>query len=172
MASKAKYSVAYYYDNRDNKADVFAEIIEEVKANMRERDKEDLLDSCDDIDFALIASIQNSEEFYVYRDFYTDEILCIFGKTYADMGCIGRSIWLIGTKQLNNLTHIKNLLFKEARAVIASWVEQHGLLYNCVHEDNLKSIRYMTMLGARWLPEMTECNGKKFYNFYIAGGEQ
>lgn len=147
----------------------FVELISELKNNMRERDLIDLGDTCDDVDGALIASIRLSEEVYVYRN---DEgkALCVVGKSMEDKGSIGRAIWMVGTNLIND-GYVRPLLIKEARRLIGEWVKKHGLLYNCVHEDNVKSIRYMTMLGAKWLPEMTERNGKKFYNFYIVGGD-
>lgn len=148
------------------------DLIEEMKANMREQDEADLLVSCGDIDYALIASIESSEFINAIRDFETNELLCILGVCFPEENHKGRSIWMVGTKHLNKMTHVKNLLMKEAKELIECWVKKYGLLYNCVCEDNLKSIRYMTWLGAKWLPEVTECNGKKFYNFYIAGGEQ
>lgn len=147
----------------------FGDLVRELSENMRERDKLDLADTCDDMEWALIASLRLSEELYVYRN-DEDKALCVVGKTMADAGSIGRAIWMVGTDFLYD-GYVKSILFKEAKKLIAKWVKKHGLLYNCVHEDNIKSIRYMTMLGAKWLPEMTVRDGKKFYNFYIVGGE-
>ena len=147
----------------------FVDLVHELIENMRERDKLDLQDTCEDVTWGIIASLRLSEELYVYRN-DEDKALCVVGKTMADSGCVGRAIWMVGTNYLNE-GYVKTILFKEARKLIAKWVKQHGLLYNCVHEDNIKSIRYMTMLGAKWLPDMNVRNGKKFYSFYIAGGE-
>lgn len=147
----------------------FVNLVRELSENMRERDRLDLADTCEDIEWALIASLRLSEELYVYRD-DKGNALCVVGKCLHDDSCVGRAIWMVGTNYLYD-GYVKTILFKEAKKLINRWVKEHGLLYNCVHEDNIKSIRYMTWLGAKWLPEMTKRNGKKFHNFYIAGGD-
>lgn len=155
-------------DPSDDKVS-FVDLILDIRDNLRERDNKDLYDIFADTDFALIASIRLSEEVYVYKN-EEGRALCIVGKGMADEGCVGRAIWMVGTKFIND-GYVKSILFKEAKRLIGEWLKQHGLLYNCVHEDNVQSIKYLTRLGAKWLPEATVRNGKKFYNFYIAGGE-
>ena len=53
----------------------FVDLVRELSENMRERDKLDL-DTCDDMEWALIASLRLSEELYVYQK---NKALCVVG---------------------------------------------------------------------------------------------
>lgn len=139
----------------------------ELEKNLRDEDVEDLIASCGDVGFGIIGSMKHSEVLHAFRD-EAGKLLIVVGLGRFDMGCVGRSIWAVGTKELAN-GHSK-FLVGEGKKLIDGWAQKYGLLFNCVHENNRKSIRFMTALGAVWLPEGVEVDGHKFLNFYIVGG--
>ena len=73
---------------------------------------------------------------------------------------------MLGTNELYK-GYVKSVLFTEARRVLKKWVTQHGIVHNIVYEKNMKSVKYLSRLGARWCPECLKNNGKRFFEFFI-----
>lgn len=140
------------------------DIAYELWTNIREQDAIDVAASGADIVFEICACLQLAEESWIYRG-ENGELLCIMGKSKAEKDTVGRSIYMLGTNAINN--YKKELLFREARKVIKEWVEQHGCLFNVVYCENAASKRWLTRMGAEWLPEMFKVDGKLFYQFVI-----
>lgn len=140
-------------------------LVEELLSDIRPHDKEDL-EACNDPAFVIIGSIKTSEETRVYRG-EDGKLLCLFGKGLPSWEAPGRQIWMLGTNEINK-GYVKSVLFKEARRVLKEWVKQHGIVHNIVYEKNMTSVKYLSRLGAHWLPECMINDGKKFYEFYIS----
>ena len=164
MANYTKYNVKVRYLSHDEKIDLVYELMQDIRAE----DMRDLTDGDADPEFMLIASIDIAEEIVVYRNSDNELLLvCGIGKDAGAMG--GRFIWMVGCNRLQTLSNIKTLLMKESKRLIAEWLDKYVLLYNCVHKDNLKSKRWMSYLGAIWLPEFVGPN-KDFQSFVIVKG--
>lgn len=142
------------------------DLIDELQESIREQDYADLVCTGGDACFGIIQSLAVTEEGYIYRD-DQGRLLCIVGLCREFSDAVGRCIWMLGTKHIMQGTYIKSLLIRESRQVVARWVSQHGLLYNCVNRDNEKSIRWLTWLGGRFLYKQAE--GKQIISFYIDG---
>lgn len=140
-------------------------LVEELLADIRPHDKEDLEACGHDAAFVIIGSIKTSEETMVYRG-EDGKLLCLFGKGLPSWEAPGRQIWMLGTNEINK-GYVKSVLFKEARRVLKEWLIKHGIVHNVVYEKNMTSVKYLSRLGARWLPEALVNDGKKFFEFYI-----
>lgn len=144
------------------------EIAKELMANMREQDKQDMVStSFKGLFDEICSNILCVEECYIYRG-EARELLCIMGKGAPGIDCVGKLIYMLGTNAINN--YKRELLVTEARAVIKSWALQHGLLYNAVQVDNEAYQRWLTRLGAIWLPEPMLIEGREFKQFIITEG--
>lgn len=137
--------------------------------SIRAHDREDLEATGIDPVLLVASCLEASAETLVYRD---DEgkLLALLGKGEASIEAPGRSVWMLGTEGLYK-GYVRSLLMQESKRVIGEWLSAHGLLHNAVYEKNAVSIRYLTWLGARWLPEPLYGNGKIFYRFYISKEE-
>lgn len=87
----------------------------------------------------LAQSIKHSEFAWAVRD--GDRCLCIFGCVGADNCGV---IWMISTNQLKS-HRVK--LHKWAKAFIGAMHEKWTTLHNVVHEDNIKTQRWLESLG-------------------------
>lgn len=150
--------------------DEAAEIICELEENLRQQDLEDLTCLGGDSTFAIIGSIDLTEEGYIYRD-KEGRMLCIIGVAKAFPEAVGRAVWMLGTRHIMCGKYIKSLLIKESQRVVQTWVMEHGLLYNCVNKNNTKSIRWLTWLGAHFLYKQAEREHSQFVSFYIHEGK-
>lgn len=140
-------------------------LVEELLSDIRPQDMEDLEACGHDVTFVVIGSIKTSDETRIYRG-EDGKLLCLFGKGWPSWEAPGRQIWMLGTNELYK-GYVKSVLFTEARRVLKEWVMQHGIVHNIVYEKNMKSVKYLSRLGARWCPECLKNNGKKFYEFFI-----
>ena len=157
-----KWSKEKYTDDSYGGFDVAYELIND----MREQDMQDIVASGGDVVFEICASLQGCQENYIYRG-ENEELLAIMGISTPIPNTKGRSIWMLGTNALNDMSYYKQLLITEAKQVIAQWVKEYGLLFNAVNKNNDKSIRWLTRLGAEWNGETIEIDGNVFLKFTI-----
>lgn len=167
MAKLKKFTVEQY--GNDAHGDIAIELAWELIFNIRQDDEKEL-EAVGDPLLEVYACLVNSEEAYIYRD-TEGNLLCLVGIAAVD-NADGRGIWMLGTEHLKG--YVQTLLIKEARRLIEKWVNEHERLYNCVYENNQKSIRWLTMLGAKFNPEPVEINNKRFFRFEITkeGGKE
>lgn len=144
-------------------------IAEELMNNIRKQDEDDLVASGGDVVFEICASIQETERTYVYRG-ENGELLLIMGISGYIPDAAGRCVYMLGTNALNDLSYVKQLLVTEAHKVVDEWVTMYGLIFNAVNVENEKSIRWLTRLGAKWLPEDIQTPKGLFKQFVIMKG--
>lgn len=142
-----------------------ADLVYELMQNIRDQDMLDLKADDGDPEFQVMSSLRLSDEAYIYRG-ESGELLCVFGIGHIEGDFPGRTVWMLGTKDIEK--YKRELLVKEAKAVIADWLQRFGLLYNAVHESNEKSRRWLTRLGARWMDDERVGAHKDFIPFFIA----
>lgn len=145
------------------------DIAEELLDNIREQDAEDMVASGVDMVFEICACLQNTEQSYIYRG-DRGQLLCIMGISKYIPDAAGRCIYMLGTNAINDTSYIKQLLVTEAKKVIREWVFKHGIIFNAVNVNNEKSIRWLTKLGAIWLPEDIKTEKGLFKQFIITKG--
>lgn len=164
----AKKITLEIFDPHDLKAECVDTVLE-LENNLRPQDRADLEAVGGDIGFNIIKSIRLSDVVHIYRG-EKGELLCLLGKGPISFEAPGRSVWMLGTNAIIDGGYVKDLLFKEARKVIGEWAGQHGLLHNVVYSKNVRSMVYLTRLGAVWLPETIICaDGTEWCKFYITG---
>ena len=144
-------------------------IAEELMNNIRKQDEDDLVASGGDVVFEICGSLQGCEENYVYRG-ENGELLCIMGISGYIPEAAGRCVYMLGTNAINDMSYYKQLLVTEAKNVINNWVTAYGLIFNAVNVENQKSIRWLTRLGAKWLPEEIKTDKGTFRQFVIMKG--
>lgn len=160
-----KWSKTLYDGSRDGGLDIVIELFE----NMREQDKADLVASDGDVIFEICACLQQTKESYIYRGEH-GELLCIMGISGYIPEAAGRCVYMLGTETINDTSYVKQLLVTEARKVIGEWVNTYGLIFNAVNVENEKSLRWLTRLGAVWLPEEIKTAKGRFRQFIITKG--
>lgn len=164
MADYTKHNVKVCDLTSDEKIDLCYDLLQDI----RDEDLRDLSEDGADPCFLLIASINLADEIVVYRNADNELLLvCGIGKDADARG--GRFIWMVGCNRLQTMSNIKTLLMKESKRLIAEWLDKYILLYNCVHVDNEKSKRWLTYLGAIWLPDFVGPDNK-FQSFVIVKG--
>lgn len=144
-------------------------IAEELVNDIRKQDEDDLVATGGDVIFEICGSIQEADKTYVYRG-EEGELLCIMGISGYIPAAAGRCVYMLGTNAINEPSYIKQLLITEAKKVIKDWVNQYGLIFNAVNVENEKSIRWLTRLGAIWLPEDIKTDKGLFKQFVIMKG--
>lgn len=144
-------------------------IAEELMNNIRKQDEDDLVATGGDMVFEICGSIQGTEKTYIYRG-EQGELLCIMGISGYIPAAAGRCVYMLGTNAINEPSYVKQLLFTEAKKVITDWVNEYGLIFNAVNIENNKSIRWLTRLGAKWLPEEIRTGKGTFRQFVIMKG--
>lgn len=160
-----KHVAKVRYLTQDEKIDLVYDLMQDIRAE----DLRDLSEGEMDPEFMLMASIDITDDIVIYRD-SDNELLLVCGIGQEDnSGFGGKFIWMVGCNRLQTMSNIKTLLMKESKKLIAEWLDKYILLYNCVHKDNEKSRRWMTYLGAIWLPEYVGPN-KEFQSFVIVKG--
>lgn len=160
----AKKWTKQQYDPNDRNGGV--DIADELMRNIRAQDAIDMYAAGGDGVFEICSSIQYSSETYVYRG-EDGEILCVMGISKYVPEAAGRCVYMLGTNAINSMSYYKQLLITEARKVIGEWLEKYGLVFNAVNEQNEKSIRWLTRLGAVWLPEKVKTINGTFVQFVI-----
>lgn len=165
MAKKITQEI---FDPHDTKADC-VDVVFELEENLREQDRIDLKATGDDLGFMIIKSIRLSDVVYFYRG-EKGELLCVLGIGRLSFESPGRNVWMLGTKAIEEGGYVKDLLFREARKMIKYWADKAGLLHNVVYAKNVRSMAYLTRLGAVWLPETLLCtDDTEWCKFYITG---
>lgn len=157
-----KWTKELYNNDRTGGIDIADELIN----NMREQDMLDLIASGGDVVFEICGSLQGCKESYVYRG-ENGELLCIMGISGYIPEAAGRCVYMLGTNAINEFSYYKSLLVSEARRVIGEWVKKYGIIFNAVNIENEKSQRWLTRLGAVWLPEKIKTDKGTFLQFII-----
>lgn len=160
-----KWTKTKYTNDRNGGIDLADELLK----NIRPQDRDDLIATGGDIIFEICGSLQACKENYVYRGEH-GELLCIMGISGYMPDAPGRCVYMFGTNALDNFSYYKQLLVIEARNVIGKWVRKYGIVFNAVNIENEKSRRWLTRLGAVWLPEKIETVRGTFLQFIITEG--
>lgn len=127
---------------------------------------EDIIATGGDMVFEICGSLQGCKENYIYRG-ENGELLCVMGISRYMPEAPGRCVYMFGTNAINDMSYQKQLLITEARKVIGKWVKKYGIIFNAVNVENEKSRRWLTRLGAVWLPEKIKTDNGTFLQFII-----
>lgn len=66
------------------------------------------------------------------------------GRVVALFGCANGAPWLLGSPEIARKPWA---LLRPARAVVAEWLAEHGMLLNYVYAKHRQSVRWLTWLG-------------------------
>lgn len=92
------------------------------------------------------------------------DIVAIFGVAPHSLNRSVGIPWFLGTDAINNL---KREMLKDSSYFVTKWSTEFHLLFNYVHEDNKRSIRWLKWLGFDVKDKVTEFNGEFFRLFQM-----
>lgn len=144
-------------------------LAQQILDDIRAFDLEDLSYLGDPID-VLIGSMLRTERLYIlYGE--DGKLLACGGKCFYSGG-IGRNVWFVGTNEINK-GYVRPLLMKIVPEQMYEFAREHGIVYSIDRVGSEKSVRWISRLGAKWLPEGFIFGKEKFRMFYILdkGGE-
>lgn len=132
---------------------------EQLIRTMREYDRREIAMLGKTPAFGLRHSVDNSSKVFCYCE--DDTVLIMIGVCPA-MGDIG-VIWMISTEETFSRKRMQFL--KESRTVLMELAEGFSTLYNIIHKDNHKAIRWLKWLGF----EFSNFNGHPDFLLFTQG---
>lgn len=111
-----------------------------LSGRLREADQRELeLVTSMSFQEALVVSVEAAEVCQCAVE--NGLVIAVWGVTRSDHGGL---VWMLGS---NEMLKYQRLLLKDTRPWVNEMVKQYGFLYNYVHKDNKKSIKWLVALG-------------------------
>ena len=117
----------------------------------------------------VVASFYETTPVYVARAKDSGRLMCCWGLQIIDgQDKMTYIIWALGTDELERF---KKTFVKDAKEILDRWMDYYGELTNTVAVCNIKSIRWLKSMGAKF-ENRRKINDVEYIDFFLRKKEE
>lgn len=151
----------------DKYSEKYANRFKSFRLKLRDIDKQEL-EEMEAITGTNGLSAMSSDEYTSYIGFVKNGItIGVFGisnKPISFADTTGYCIWFIGHKEIDTSYSLQKVFLRYSLYFIRKWLNDKPVLFNFIHKDNMKTKRWLNLVGAKI---SRECIIGNFQSFIV-----